>query len=95
MQPWSVCLTFVYVVLQALKHNGSLYAHVYFARSGYPVDPTDPEYEQKSAFGRTHRTCSVSHCMFFLYMIIYIYGILIALYLSFSCRGILAKIKSW
>uniref|UniRef100_A0A453C1K5 Uncharacterized protein n=1 Tax=Aegilops tauschii subsp. strangulata TaxID=200361 RepID=A0A453C1K5_AEGTS len=27
---------------------------VYFSRSGYPVDPTDPEYEQKSAFGRTH-----------------------------------------
>ena len=63
----------VYAVLQALKHNGSLYAHVYFARSGYPVDPTDPEYEQKSAFGRTHCTCSVFHCMFFLYMIIYIY----------------------
>jgi hypothetical protein len=40
---------------QALKHNGSLYAHVYFARSGYPVDPTDPEYEHASAFGRTHR----------------------------------------
>ncbi|OEL20981.1 CLPTM1-like membrane protein cnrB [Dichanthelium oligosanthes] len=39
---------------EALKHNGSLYAHVYFARSGYPVDPSDPEYEQKSAFGRTH-----------------------------------------
>ncbi|KAL5663158.1 hypothetical protein ACJX0J_023266, partial [Zea mays] len=39
----------------ALKHNGSLYAHVYFARSGYPVDPTDPKYEQKSSFGRTHR----------------------------------------
>ncbi|AQK41272.1 putative acyl-activating enzyme 17 peroxisomal [Zea mays] len=38
----------------ALKHNGSLYAHVYFARSGYPVDPTDPKYEQKSSFGRTH-----------------------------------------
>jgi hypothetical protein len=45
----------VYVLLQALKHNGSLYAHVYFARSGYPVDPTDPKYEQKSSFGRTHR----------------------------------------
>ncbi|CAD6260806.1 unnamed protein product [Miscanthus lutarioriparius] len=43
-----------YYPSEALKHNGSLYAHVYFARSGYPVDPTDPEYEQKSAFGRTH-----------------------------------------
>lgn len=43
-----------YYPSEALKHNGSLYAHVYFSRSGYPVDPTDPEYEQKSAFGRTH-----------------------------------------
>ncbi|ONM17212.1 Transmembrane CLPTM1 family protein [Zea mays] len=43
-----------YYPSEALKHNGSLYAHVYFARSGYPVDPTDPEYEQKSSFGRTH-----------------------------------------
>nr|CAB3484591.1 unnamed protein product [Digitaria exilis] len=43
-----------YYPSEAIKHNGSLYAHVYFARSGYPVDPTDPEYEQKSAFGRTH-----------------------------------------
>ncbi|XP_062225718.1 uncharacterized protein LOC133924273 [Phragmites australis] len=43
-----------YYPSEALKHNGSLYAHVYFAHSGYPVDPTDPEYEQKSSFGRTH-----------------------------------------
>ncbi|KAF0893191.1 hypothetical protein E2562_023213 [Oryza meyeriana var. granulata] len=43
-----------YYPSETLKHNGSLYAHVYFARSGYPVDPTDPEYEQSSAFGRTH-----------------------------------------
>ncbi|RCV33756.1 hypothetical protein SEVIR_7G115500v4 [Setaria viridis] len=43
-----------YYPSEALKRNGSLYAHVYFARSGYPVDPTDAEYEQKSAFGRTH-----------------------------------------
>uniref|UniRef100_M8CIG0 Cleft lip and palate transmembrane protein 1-like protein n=1 Tax=Aegilops tauschii TaxID=37682 RepID=M8CIG0_AEGTA len=46
--------TLTYYPTEALKHNGSLYAHVYFSRSGYPVDPTDPEYEQKSAFGRTH-----------------------------------------
>jgi hypothetical protein len=43
-----------YYPSDALKHNGSLYAHVYFARSGYPVDPTDPEYEHTAAFGRTH-----------------------------------------
>jgi hypothetical protein len=55
--------------VQALKHNGSLYAHVYFARSGYPVDPSDPEYEQKSAFARTHRMYFVFHGMVFLCMI--------------------------
>lgn len=40
---------------QAVKHNGSVYAHVFFARSGYPADPNDPEYQQLSAFGKTHR----------------------------------------
>ncbi|KAF3787570.1 Cleft lip and palate transmembrane protein [Nymphaea thermarum] len=39
---------------EALKHNGSLYAHVFFARSGYPADPNDPEYQPLYAFGRTH-----------------------------------------
>lgn len=39
---------------QAVKNNGSLYAHVYFARSGYPADPNDPEYQPLAAFGRTH-----------------------------------------
>ncbi|KAJ4950483.1 hypothetical protein NE237_027315 [Protea cynaroides] len=43
-----------YVPSEALKHNGSLYAHVFFARSGYPPDPTDPEYQQFTVFGRTH-----------------------------------------
>ncbi|KAG4203021.1 hypothetical protein ERO13_A05G375100v2 [Gossypium hirsutum] len=37
-----------------LKNNGSLYAHVFFARSGYPPDPNDPEYQPQAAFGRTH-----------------------------------------
>ncbi|KAK9950331.1 hypothetical protein M0R45_005827 [Rubus argutus] len=37
---------------EALKHNGSLYAHVFFARSGYPPDPNDPEYLPLAAFGR-------------------------------------------
>lgn len=41
--------------IQALKNNGSLYAHVFFARSGYPPDPKDPEYQQNAAFGRTYR----------------------------------------
>lgn len=34
-------------------------------------------------------------CVLFLCMVTYMYGILIALYLSFSCRYVLAKIKSW
>ncbi|XP_072981458.1 uncharacterized protein [Typha angustifolia] len=43
-----------YYPSEALKHNGTLYAHVFFARSGYPPDPNDPEYEPKSVFWRTH-----------------------------------------
>ncbi|XP_043720577.1 cleft lip and palate transmembrane protein 1 homolog [Telopea speciosissima] len=43
-----------YIPSESLKHNGSLYAHVFFARSGYPPDPNDPEYQQFMAFGRTH-----------------------------------------
>jgi len=44
-----------YARFQAVKHNGSIYAHVFFARSGYPPDPSDPEYQPGAAFGRTHR----------------------------------------
>ncbi|KAB2597109.1 cleft lip and palate transmembrane protein 1-like protein [Pyrus ussuriensis x Pyrus communis] len=43
-----------YYPSEALKHNGSLYAHVFFARSGYPPDPSDPEYIPLAAFGKTH-----------------------------------------
>ncbi|KAH7681429.1 Cleft lip and palate transmembrane 1 protein [Dioscorea alata] len=43
-----------YFPSEAVKHNGSVYAHVFFARSGYPADPNDPEYQQLSAFGKTH-----------------------------------------
>ncbi|KAF5745076.1 cleft lip and palate transmembrane protein 1 [Tripterygium wilfordii] len=39
---------------EAMKHNGSLYAHVFFARSSYPPDPTDPEYQPTAAFGRIY-----------------------------------------
>jgi len=46
--------TLTYYPSEALKHNGSLYAHVFFARSGYPADPSDPEYDPKSSFGGTH-----------------------------------------
>ncbi|XP_057970106.1 uncharacterized protein LOC131159322 isoform X2 [Malania oleifera] len=47
-------LSLKYYPSEALKHNGSLYAHVFFARSGYPADPSDPEYEPLAAFGRMH-----------------------------------------
>ncbi|XP_009772568.1 uncharacterized protein LOC107802894 [Nicotiana tabacum] len=39
---------------EAVKHNGSLYAHVFFARSGYSPDPNDPEYQPLAAFGQTY-----------------------------------------
>ncbi|CAA0833983.1 Transmembrane CLPTM1 family protein [Striga hermonthica] len=47
-------LSLKYYPSEALKHNGSLYAHVFFARSGYPPDPKDPEFQPLAAFGRTH-----------------------------------------
>ncbi|KAJ6809282.1 cleft lip and palate transmembrane protein 1-like protein isoform X1 [Iris pallida] len=43
-----------YFPSEAVKNNGSLYAHVFFARSGYPADPNDPEYQAGATFGRTH-----------------------------------------
>lgn len=43
-----------YYPSEALKHNGSLYAHVFFARSGFTPDPNDPEYQPLAAFGKTH-----------------------------------------
>ncbi|KAI3450959.1 hypothetical protein Pfo_007624 [Paulownia fortunei] len=48
-------LSLKYYPSEALKNNGSLYAHVFFARSGYPPDPKDPEYQPLAAFGRTYR----------------------------------------
>ncbi|KVI08102.1 Cleft lip and palate transmembrane 1 [Cynara cardunculus var. scolymus] len=47
-------LSLKYYPSEALQHNGSLFAHVFFARSGYPVDPSDPEYQALAAFGLTH-----------------------------------------
>ncbi|GMN27047.1 hypothetical protein TIFTF001_001511 [Ficus carica] len=40
---------------QGLKQNGSMYAHVFFARSGYPPDPYDPEFLPLAAFATSHR----------------------------------------
>ncbi|CAI9108837.1 OLC1v1008533C1 [Oldenlandia corymbosa var. corymbosa] len=39
---------------EALKHNGTLYAHIYFARSGFLPDPNDPGYQPVSAFGHRY-----------------------------------------
>nr|XP_043632630.1 cleft lip and palate transmembrane protein 1 homolog isoform X1 [Erigeron canadensis] len=47
-------LSLKYYPSEALKHNGSVFAHVFFARSGFPVDPNDPEYQPLSAFGLKH-----------------------------------------
>ncbi|KAJ8769169.1 hypothetical protein K2173_000944 [Erythroxylum novogranatense] len=47
-------LSLKYYPAEALKHNGSFYAHVFFARSGFPVDPNDPEYHPVNAYGKTH-----------------------------------------
>ncbi|EPS61974.1 hypothetical protein M569_12819, partial [Genlisea aurea] len=47
-------LSLKYYPSEDLKNNGTLYAHVFFARSGYPPDPKDPEYQPLAAFGRTH-----------------------------------------
>ncbi|KAJ1386504.1 Cleft lip and palate transmembrane 1 [Sesbania bispinosa] len=47
-------LTLKYHPSESLKHNESLYAHVFFAHSGYSPDPSDPEYQPQAAFGRTH-----------------------------------------
>ncbi|KAL8159138.1 hypothetical protein V2J09_000675 [Rumex salicifolius] len=47
-------LSLKYHPTEALQNNGSLYAHVYFARSGYSPDPSDPEYDPLAAFGKSN-----------------------------------------
>ncbi|KAK4353495.1 hypothetical protein RND71_029013 [Anisodus tanguticus] len=51
-------LSLKYHPSEAVKNNGSLYAHVFFARSGYSPDPSDPEYQPLAAFGRTYSIVS-------------------------------------
>ncbi|MCO5590518.1 hypothetical protein L7F22_044488 [Adiantum nelumboides] len=43
----------VYDPSEIVSRNASVYAHTFFARSGYTPDPNDPEYDQWS-FSRTH-----------------------------------------
>ncbi|URE10157.1 Cleft lip and palate transmembrane protein 1 [Musa troglodytarum] len=50
-------LSLKYYPSEAVKHIGSLYAHVFFACSGYPSDLNDSEYEPLSTFGKTHQNC--------------------------------------
>lgn len=37
-------------VPEAVQKNGTLYMHVYIARSGYPLDPTSPDYDAAKAY---------------------------------------------
>ncbi|KAF3564185.1 hypothetical protein DY000_02013645 [Brassica cretica] len=41
-------LSMKYYPSEALKNNGSLYAHVFFARSSFPIDPNDPELRMRA-----------------------------------------------
>lgn len=47
-------LSIQYDLSEDLKHNGSLFAHIFFARSGFPPDPSDPLYQASAAFGRIY-----------------------------------------
>ncbi|CAI5987008.1 unnamed protein product [Closterium sp. NIES-64] len=40
--------------LAVTEGNGTVFAHVYFAKSGYSPDPTDQLYERSSTFSKTH-----------------------------------------
>eukprot|EP00983_Pelagomonas_calceolata_P013911 445504-Pelagomonas_calceolata.AAC.3 len=41
--------------MQAVQHNGTLYMHVVFAKTGRTINPDDPEYDEDLVFGRTER----------------------------------------
>ncbi|GMH10373.1 hypothetical protein Nepgr_012214 [Nepenthes gracilis] len=47
-------LSLKYYPSESLKHNGSLYAHVFFAHSGFSPDPNDPEYQPLASFGKSN-----------------------------------------
>ncbi|CAI5951531.1 unnamed protein product [Closterium sp. NIES-64] len=48
-------LEFTYYPSKAVTEgNGTVFAHVYFAKSGYSPDPTDQLYERSSTFSKTH-----------------------------------------
>jgi hypothetical protein len=45
---------FTYRPSEAVQHNGTLYAHVFFARSGFSPDPESPEYIRLATFSKRH-----------------------------------------
>lgn len=46
--------SFVYKLSENVQRNGSVYAHVFFAKAGYTPDPSSPEYERTASFHKTH-----------------------------------------
>ncbi|KAJ7518565.1 hypothetical protein O6H91_21G074800 [Diphasiastrum complanatum] len=44
---------YLYHPSQEVKHNGSIYAHIYFARAGFSPDPNDQQFDIYSTFHRT------------------------------------------
>lgn len=45
---------FTYHPSESVQHNGTLYAHVFFAKSGFSPDPKSPEYVRSATFSRRH-----------------------------------------
>jgi hypothetical protein len=43
-----------YHLSKSVQHNGTLYAHVFFAKSGFSPDPESPEYVRSATFNRRH-----------------------------------------
>eukprot|EP00798_Chlamydomonas_sp_ICE-L_P003321 gene3321-13351_t len=52
--PSSINTTWEYNPSEAVQNNASLYLHVIFAKSGIPIDPVDPNYDESMVFGRVH-----------------------------------------
>jgi hypothetical protein len=38
---------------QAVQNNGSVYLHAFFAPTGLPLDPKDPDHDAQTVFQRT------------------------------------------
>jgi len=60
--------SFTYYPSETVQRNGTLYSHVFFARSGFSPDPASPEYVRTATFSRSHGKvfnievmCIISH----------------------------------